>query len=90
MTLRQHGLHDFVLEWCEFKDRLGEYEHGAKSVRLAPKLIKSFAVFNEVLLHEIAHALDYRERGTTDHGDNWKKWCRKVGCPARALIPTRI
>jgi SprT protein len=29
--------------------------------------------------HEVAHALDFLQRGTTDHGKNWKKLCRMLG-----------
>ncbi len=33
------------------------------------------------ILHEIAHALDTLERGDSAHDENFRKWCRHVGCP---------
>ncbi len=33
----------------------------------------------DTILHEIAHALDYMERGRSAHDRNWRKWCLRVG-----------
>ena len=33
----------------------------------------------DTVLHEIAHALDFETRGTSDHGLIWKQWAIKVG-----------
>lgn len=38
----------------------------------------------DTVLHEIAHALDFEERGTSDHGPRWKAIARRVGA-----TPTR-
>ena len=34
----------------------------------------------DTILHEIAHAMDYEERGDTDHGTNWKRIAIEIGC----------
>lgn len=33
----------------------------------------------QTFLHEVAHALDVLDRGTTDHGPQWKAQARRVG-----------
>jgi len=39
------------------------------------------AMVTNTILHEIAHALDVLERGDSAHDENFRKWCRHVGCP---------
>lgn len=81
-TMNAHGLEHWGLNWDRAKRRFGACHYGK-----VKKLTFSSFLFHKVddadsrdtLLHEIAHALDYEERGTTDHGPNWKKWCRVVG-----------
>lgn len=38
--------------------------------------------FENTLRHEIAHAIDFETRGTSDHGRIWKAIARKVLCDA--------
>ena len=33
----------------------------------------------DTVLHEIAHALDFETRGTSDHSRIWKMWASRVG-----------
>jgi predicted SprT family Zn-dependent metalloprotease len=45
----------------------------------------------DVILHEIAHALDWEERGDSDHSQHWKAWARKVGAdPDRCYDPDEV
>lgn len=48
---------------------------------LAQNLNKSLE-FENTLRHELAHALDFEIRGTSDHGKVWKAIARKVLCTA--------
>jgi len=41
-------------------------------------------LLEDVLRHEIAHALDHRERGTSDHGPHWKYWAKQVNAMPEA------
>lgn len=50
----------------------------------------------EVIRHELAHLLDYRETGgwkkhpsgrNDFHGQSWKRFCKQLGCRARRYIP---
>ncbi len=34
----------------------------------------------DTILHEIAHAMDFEERGDTDHGPNWRRIAIEIGC----------
>jgi len=36
-------------------------------------------LFEDVVLHEIAHAVDFERRGTSDHSWKWKEVAREVG-----------
>ena len=42
-------------------------------------------VIEDVIRHEIAHAIDFEARGRSDHGPRWKQICRRVGAD-----PTRL
>lgn len=44
-----------------------------------------WAIMEDVVRHEIAHAIDYETRGTSDHGPIWKAIARRVGAD-----PTRL
>lgn len=49
--------------------------------------------FKDVILHEIAHAVDYERRGTSDHSRKWKQVAREVGAdPTRTAdgIPKEL
>ncbi len=47
------------------------------SLHLLPTIDQKEA--EDTIRHEIAHALDYEQRGTTDHSWQWKAWAVKVG-----------
>lgn len=45
----------------------------------------------DTVLHELAHALDFEDRGTSDHSAKWKAWARKVGAkPTRCYSSAQI
>lgn len=44
-----------------------------------------WAMMEDVVRHEIAHAIDYETRGESDHGPVWKAIARRVGAD-----PTRL
>lgn len=90
LTLKEQGIAHWSIVWKNFPVTLGMCDGENKVIELANRLTKSFAVFNEVLLHEIAHALDFEERGFSGHDAAWRKKCLQVGCPPRRLVPTNI
>ena len=94
MTLKQWGLSDVSFEWWESEKNRGWAWAEESHIALATNILSSFACFRETLLHEMAHILDHRERGTyvvnvreMAHGKNFRKWCKVLGIPARLKIP---
>lgn len=82
-----------------FRNVLGKYQSQSQPppvrILLTPRILKKDELFREVFLHELAHALDHRERGSFQintrnsyHGVNWRKWCKVLGIPARRYIDT--
>jgi predicted SprT family Zn-dependent metalloprotease len=99
LTLRQYKLESMPVEWTNTKKRLGCYRVQSKKIELSRQILSRFSLFQEVFLHELAHALDiterinlfgtYKKNGRNDfHGENWKKWCLTLCIPARRFIPT--
>jgi predicted SprT family Zn-dependent metalloprotease len=64
------------------KTRFGNTNFGKKRVTVSERLLRnglSFDQIEDTLRHEIAHVLDYEDRGTSDHTHQWKKWARRCG-----------
>lgn len=51
----------------------------ARKLRQNPDTDANDNVLEDVIRHEIAHALDYEARGTSDHGWKWKQKCEVTG-----------
>ncbi len=83
-----------TVSWIESKKVNGlAYAGDEPRIELAVHVLQSFSLFREIFLHELAHLLDYQERGTyvvnkyeMAHGKNWRKWCRTLGIPARTTV----
>lgn len=48
----------------------------------------SYDKMNDTIRHEIAHALDFEVRGTSDHSRAWKRICVVTGADPRATHHT--
>lgn len=74
-------------EFDRAKTRFGRTHFSTKRVTVSARLLNnglSYDQIEDTLRHEIAHALDYETRGTSDHGHIWKKWARRCGAdPSR-------
>lgn len=68
-------------EFDNAKRRFGCCKIGKKKITLSKHLTKRNKLedVKDTILHEIAHALDYEDRGKSDHSEHWKRWARKVG-----------
>jgi len=95
LTLRQHNMTHIPVLWTNTKRRLGCYRVVEKRIELSNQILQSFHLFRQVLLHEICHALQYKElngvsktkSGRNDfHGKVFKKWCKIVGVSSDRLI----
>jgi len=95
LTLKQWKMPHVQVSWIESKRVRGLAYAGEKPrIELATNCLSSFHCFRETFFHELAHILDYSERGTylvrkyeMAHGKNFRKWCKKLGIPARLKIP---
>jgi predicted SprT family Zn-dependent metalloprotease len=87
LTFKQYDLFDYSVEWMQLNGRrLGQANPWEKKIELSPKILKNFQSFKLVFLHELAHILDFKERGTflvngrnNFHGKTFKQCCRKLG-----------
>lgn len=82
----------WTLKFDGAKRRLGicKWMRKGKQVRII-SLSRHYAleggwdVMEDVVRHEIAHALDFETRGKSDHGPSWQRIARRVGAD-----PTRL
>ena len=77
-------------EWNSRKRAYGLCSKRKKKIFLSTFLFSSIddAARKDTVLHEIAHALDFDDRGTSDHGRIWKRWALHVGAePTRCKTP---
>ncbi len=92
MTLRQYareekGLEGISIEFLDLNGKAFGYALPTdKKIQLDFRLLQSEALFVKILKHEIAHFIDYAERGTFKrngkndyHGSSFKKVCRRIG-----------
>jgi predicted SprT family Zn-dependent metalloprotease len=95
MELKSHGLKDHSIVWREWPRTLGEAWGPEKQIHLSFVCLKNKELLMEVVKHEIAHILQYREMGETFmvngrnrfHNKIWKKHCLALGIRPRRLIP---
>ena len=96
LTLKEWNL-SLPFEWTNTQDRLGAYNITNRRIELSRQILNSFPLFKEVFLHELAHALDLKERNhifrkngrCSFHNRTWRKWCLTLGIPARRFIPAK-
>ena len=94
LTLKQWGMSSVRVQWMQSNRFLGLAYAEDGMIELSENVLASFGLFREVFLHELAHLLDFQERGTyvvasrrSLHGKNWRKWCAILQIPARLRIP---
>ena len=96
MTLRQHGFADHSVEFMPLSGRrLGQANPWEKKIELSPNCLKNFALFKLVLLHELAHVIQFYRMGQTYkangrhnfHGKIFKQVCRELKISHKTTIP---
>lgn len=96
LTLKQHKLSHLKIKWVNAKSYLGMACCKDDLLVLNKRILCCFSVFKTVLLHEIAHFIQYRNNGNkfltkggrySYHGPDFKKACKELGIPARTKIP---
>jgi|ETNvirnome_2_300_1030623.scaffolds.fasta_scaffold02922_3 predicted SprT family Zn-dependent metalloprotease len=88
--LYKHGLGYYNLKFDNATRRFGQCNAFTKTINLSKPLtlVNSEEVVKDTILHEIAHALDYKIHGNIGHGITWKSLCLEVGCRPNALCGT--
>lgn len=79
---KKWGLFDWEINFSNRKRTLGHCNCSKKIISISNAYLKTnpFPIMKDTLLHEIAHALHYKKTGKTNHGNDWKKIARDVGC----------
>lgn len=73
-------------EFSSARRQAGLCDFGSKTIFISKWLLEQNLdkpmFFEDTIRHEIAHALDFEIRGTSDHGNVWKLIARQVLCNA--------
>tara|TARA_B100000287_G_C20536260_1_gene742867 strand:- start:144 stop:644 length:501 start_codon:yes stop_codon:yes gene_type:complete len=81
--MRKHGVSDYTFKWDRAVRRFGCHNGRLKTISLSRPLtqyeINESRVKNTIL-HEIAHALDYKKRGYSNHDNTWRRIAVSIGC----------
>ena len=92
LTLKQWNLSDVTVRWVD-RSYYGAANVWKNQIEISRKSLTSFERFSLVLRHEIAHFLDYRERGTFErngrndfHGASFKRWCKVLGVSSSRFV----
>ena len=81
--MRQHGLKDYTFKWDRAVRRFGCHNGKMKTITLSRPLTQhesNECRIRNTILHEIAHALDYKQRGYSNHDNTWKRLSKSIGC----------
>ena len=81
--MRQHGVSDYTFKWDRAVRRFGCHNGRLKTLSLSRPMTEHESNEKRVIntiLHEIAHALDYRKRGKSNHDSEWKRVAVSIGC----------
>lgn len=87
---KKWGLYDWELRFSNGRRNLGYCDCNKKVIFLSKAFMKanSYSVLKDTLLHEIAHAVQFVQQGTTDHSSEWKEIAQEVGCTPRRCAST--
>lgn len=82
--MREHGLSDWTFKWGDFVGALAKCNYRYKYIVLSRQMTKHESNFNRIkntILHEIAHAIDFNERGKkSGHDERWQEISKSIGC----------
>ena len=81
--MRQHGLITYTFKWDRAVRRFGSHNGQMQTISLSRPLTlheTNKCRVKNTILHEIAHALDHKQRGYSNHDVNWKRIARSIGC----------
>lgn len=79
--LYKHGLTNYTIVFDNATQRFGCCKVNKQIISLSRPLtiLNSEEVVKDIILHEIAHALDYKIHRNRGHGRTWKEICMDLG-----------
>ncbi len=82
-----HGLKEFQLIISHGKRTVGYCNIRSKQIAISKHFIKGSyqESVKKVILHEIAHALDFYEYGNWGHGETFKALCKQLGTTGQSM-----
>lgn len=75
-------------KFSDKKSTLGNCNASNKTILLSVPFIESnpsCEFWSDIIKHEIAHGIDFKIRGTSDHSYIWKNIARMIGCPEKVV-----
>lgn len=82
-------LHRYNFRWCHGMKTLGwcNYDVGDCYISISKPFVETATrkQVREIILHEVAHALDHNIRGYTEHDEFWKLLFKKIGGSGNTL-----
>lgn len=89
--IRKHGLEGWTFSWDAAKTRFGACHFSSRRIQLSRPLVElnDHPTVRDVILHEIAHALAYRQHGARGHGRIWKMICVQIGARPERCYSSR-
>ncbi len=78
------------LKWTNGYHTLGSCSYRSKTINLSKRFVEMNTPeeISSVILHEIAHAIQFERSGKSDHRKKWKRICKKVGAEPKRLNTT--
>lgn len=91
LLMDRHGLSAWQFSFSNKKTIYGECFYDNQHIQLSRHYVMSVdvseAMIDDVILHEIAHALAGHAAG---HGPEWKAVARNIGCSAERCSPVMV
>lgn len=88
LLMDDYGLSDWGVGLSNARRAMGQTSCKKKMIYLSKELIRLAPdhIIINTMRHEIAHAVDYKRRGRSDHGWQWKNVALEVGANPDRLV----
>ncbi len=82
------NLKKWQIKLSRSRKQLGYCNCSTKTIYISTEFMRlnPFYIIRETLLHETAHAIQYQKSGITNHGKEWKKIAKQLGCSTKRCI----
>ena len=92
--MEEHGI-DYTFYWNDISGQYGSCYPllGIIKLNVYHVYVNTLNRTEETILHEIAHALNWKRNKALGHGEDWREICIEIGAPPRirySVFDTRI